>query len=509
MPTSTQLLRSIVFATVLVTGCRGGAADDVPVVPVAEVRTKDAWKHRLSEPRPIRAERAGVFDRVVLRVTVGLDGRVVAVKHHDGPRRWSREAQAEVKSWTYRPFLVDGRPVPIHYLEYIQILPPEDLPKFHVLFPSADPATAIVTLRRAVCFGTCPAYVVTISGDGTVTYQGQMFVSVTGPLRYRISTQLTHDLIQSFRSADFFSMKPAYRLDATDLPTTTVSIQLGNQSKQVVDYGGSRVGMPQAVTDLERLIERGAGIERWVNADARTLDELEALGWDFRSRAAGESLVGSMVHATDEYILGLIERGAPLDMTVMGMTALEAAAWRGRAAAVSALIRAGAADALSADKKDQALRNAAGSGSVATLREFMKARPDVNASDRNGDTALMSATGSSKFGQTPGERADQAEAVRLLLAAGADPSLKNNRGESALHAASSAEVVTLLLGRGAELESRSESGATPLLAVYHEEAALALIDAGADTKARSASGETLSKRAKEFGWKRVRARLKR
>jgi hypothetical protein len=39
---------------------------------------------------------------------------------------------------------------------------------------------AVITLERTVCYGTCPSYKVTLTGDGTVVYEGQNFVRVQG-----------------------------------------------------------------------------------------------------------------------------------------------------------------------------------------------------------------------------------------------------------------------------------------------------------------------------------------
>jgi hypothetical protein len=37
-----------------------------------------------------------------------------------------------------------------------------------------------ITLRRTVCYGFCPDYTVSISGDGQVRYEGRAFVNVVG-----------------------------------------------------------------------------------------------------------------------------------------------------------------------------------------------------------------------------------------------------------------------------------------------------------------------------------------
>lgn len=501
-----------VFASAL--ACVGAcSAAKMPNNPAAvSVDTKVAWDHRLTEPRPIRTGGASGYERVGLTITVGSDGQVKAVEAlPDSAKRWRRTAETQARSWTYRPFLIDGKAVTISYHDYIPVLPKEDLPKVHQRFPASDPATAVITLRRTSCYGTCPDYALKISGDGRVTYIGERFVSVVGPLHYTIGREKLLELVQQFKRGEFYSLKNEYRYPVTDNPTTIITISLGGQDKKVVDYEGTRLGMPQSVTDLERAVDGAAEIRRWVQGEADTLKQLRRLGWDFRSREAGASLVQAMVHASDDYVLGLINAGAPLDVAFEGMTALEAAAWKGRAKIVSALLRAGAANKVPVGSLDEALRQAAGSGSLNTLKEMMSARPNVN-SQREGEvggaTALMVAAESHRYNSTAQERRDGIESVRLLLAAGADPNLRDSRGATALHRATNAEIAKLLLERGAKLEARDEFGATPLLTVPNEDAALALMEAGANVNVKPEFGKPLAERAKEFGWKRVRTRLR-
>lgn len=503
-----------VFASALawVGACSAAERPNNPVI--VGVDTTAAWDHRLSEPRPIRTGGASGRKRVKLTITVGPDGQVKAVKAlSDSPRRWRRAAETQARSWTYRRFLVDGKAVTVSYSDSIAVLPEEDLPKVHQPFPATDPVMAVITLRRTGCFGTCPDYALTISGDGRVTYTGERFVSVVGPLHYTIRPQKALALVQKFKRGDFYSLKNEYRYPVTDNPTTIIAISVGGQEKKIVDYEGARLGMPQSVTDLERAVDEAAEVRHWVRGDGDTLMQLKRLGWDFRSREAGASLIQAMAHASDDYLLGLIDAGAPLDVVFEHSTALEAAAWKGRSKVVSALLRAGAAKKGPVGTLDEALRQAASSGSLNTLKEVMRGRPDVNAQrqdEMGGSTALIIAASSPRYDQeTAQERREGIEAVRLLLAAGADPKLRDSRGATALHYAANADIVGLLLQRGAKFDARDETGATPLLTVPDEGAALALLEAGADANVKPEFGRPLAERAKEFGWKRVRARLKR
>jgi hypothetical protein len=46
--------------------------------------------------------------------------------------------------------------------------------------PGRDYENTSVTMSRGVCFGTCPVYTVTVYGNGSVFYEGRMFVEKEG-----------------------------------------------------------------------------------------------------------------------------------------------------------------------------------------------------------------------------------------------------------------------------------------------------------------------------------------
>ncbi len=133
--------------------------------------------------------------------------------------------------------------------------------------PSSDPVT--ITLTRTVCFGFCPAYTVSITGDGQVTYVGRSFVNVTGEQHATISPEAVQGLLRRFDAVQFESLNDAYRAHVTDLPTTTIALERNGRQKTVVDYGGVSAGMPQAVRELQAEIDRVAGTSRWVLRDGQ------------------------------------------------------------------------------------------------------------------------------------------------------------------------------------------------------------------------------------------------
>jgi hypothetical protein len=67
--------------------------------------------------------------------------------------------QNEVCLWKVMPFEIEGKAVTAEIEEYIDLVPPERLPKKHVAAPVIQPNSKVrITLERTGCFGSCPAY---------------------------------------------------------------------------------------------------------------------------------------------------------------------------------------------------------------------------------------------------------------------------------------------------------------------------------------------------------------
>lgn len=138
---------------------------------------------------------------------------------------------------------------------------------------AAENDDVAITLTRSVCFGFCPAYRVTIHGDGEVVYVGERFVNVRGEQRARIPREDVERLLLRFEAVRFAQLRDEYRAQVTDLPTYTVTLGRDGQTKSVLDYGGLSAGMPQAVRDLQDEIDRVANTARWVQRDGQPVRE--------------------------------------------------------------------------------------------------------------------------------------------------------------------------------------------------------------------------------------------
>ncbi|MGO8797430.1 MAG: DUF6438 domain-containing protein [Candidatus Sulfotelmatobacter sp.] len=141
---------------------------------------------------------------------------------------------------------------------------PERQPAEHIEFPQIKEWGSLrIGLRRTTCLGACPSYTLTVLGNGSVIYHGDGFVHYCGDYRGNVSQQVVHQLVEVFRKADYFRLFSRYVSNATDLPAYTTSIAFDDKAMSVTDYWGSRVGMPDVVTEVENTIDRLAGPGVW------------------------------------------------------------------------------------------------------------------------------------------------------------------------------------------------------------------------------------------------------
>ncbi len=163
--------------------------------------------------------------------------------------------------------------------------------------------------------------------------------------------------------------------------------------------------------------------------------------------------------------------------------ALEHASLAGKMDAMRLLIGSGANPTA-----PDVLIGAAGSGMPAVVQEVLRYRPDVNSRGQGGTTALINCLGANH----PNDRdVDLKEVVRILIDAGADPSIADNQGKTALIANSQdLQIAELLIAHGANVNARANNGVTPLLNAGTVELTRLLLEHGADPFAKTEQGET-------------------
>lgn len=463
-----------------------------------------------------------ILDQQWLRIEVDPEGRVAGATDIGALYGITQPidpapAIALARTWRFRPFSWRGRPVravanvPI-YRRHAELWGDE-----RAVFPKIDSQDWSITLRRGNCLGTCPAYEVTVKGDGAtvfsspqwnfdgrqVTLRGMLGgVLVPGRHEGRIELSTAAALLKRFEEGQFFALSELYQSKITDQPTDILEFRYGNTVKTVVDYAGTLVGMPQIVNDLQEEVDRTAQTRRWIAGDETTAEALTTAGFDFTSEAAQALLaVASTSEAPDSLILALIGRDVPLDaMWILpgddapqhlGIWVTEVAAAFGRPSVLAKLDELGWLKRASQKNLERAFARGAGcDGEVARILVAQGVDPLTRNTD--GDTALISLMGSQdckKIGH------DMARAVSTLLDVGVPVDATNTDGETALMHAEDDAIASLLLKAGANPNLRSNDGRKAILSSWDDRTVLTLLAAGADPSGFDNENRTLRQRA--------------
>ncbi|QLH06141.1 DUF6438 domain-containing protein [Nitrosopumilus ureiphilus] len=110
----------------------------------------------------------------------------------------------------------------------------------------------MITMERHPCFGPCPAYSLTIHGNGTVDYDGFSFVNPLGKKTIHISPDTVAELVGRFYEIDYFLLDDRYESPVDDSSAVSTTITIGNYSKSVYNY--AKKG-PEKLQSLEKMID--------------------------------------------------------------------------------------------------------------------------------------------------------------------------------------------------------------------------------------------------------------
>jgi ankyrin repeat protein len=496
------------------------------------------------------------FNQLCLTLTVSPTGDVVAADA-SGDREMLKfwpQLQGEVRQWKFTPFEMNGKAVTAEVEEYIDLVPPERLPKNHVAAPALRPNSRVtITLQRTGCFGSCPSYTVTVSTDGIV-FDGRGFVVASGRHTDRVDVDEVRNLARSFVAADFYSMASSYRSAVTDNPTYVLSITIDGHMKKVEDYVGSWEGMPAVITELEDEVDTFGRTQRWIDGSEGLVQALQAEKFNFHTFEAQVMLKEAASRGGTTTVREFLKAGVPLEplpapkpiephiavpFEEVGWLnaasshpealrilvdaaaskfdqndkdlALVGAARSGEVEAARALIayganpnadlsklivtRSSAGMTMQAKGVGSVLIYAAESGNPKMVREILSYHPKLEAKDRQGRTAVFAA-GEDRYRDDDGARV---ECVRLLAQAGANVNARDNEGNTPLHETFLTDVEEELLKLGADVNARNRDGETPIFTTVDDDAIPLFIEHGADLTIRNNKGETVMEAAKEKG----------
>ena len=129
-----------------------------------------------------------------------------------------------------------------------------------------------ITLQRTACFGTCPDYTVTLTGDGTVIYSGRQFVRTPGDHTWKIDAAAVRALAREMEAAGFFELQDTYTSRMTDNPTTYTTLR---DRQPHEEDPGLHLGPPK-LKDIEAKIDEVSGVLKYVAPDGKLVEAIES-----------------------------------------------------------------------------------------------------------------------------------------------------------------------------------------------------------------------------------------
>jgi ankyrin repeat protein len=486
---------------------------------------------------------------VDFEVVVNENGRVESAHPISGPQRFYAQAEDLELHQAFTPIRVNGQIVRAKFTDGVALYPTERWSPKPVPFPAqVDLKTLSLSLARTSCFGSCPAYTLTIAGNGDVTFTTESSyssVATPGTHHAHIPPDAVRDLLSRFRQANFLSALDQYQCGWTDMPTETLTLTLNGITKSVIDYGGETVGLPDSISALEEDLDHTADSERWIKGNVNTIPSLHAEHWNFASPGNENlTLYDSAITALNhDLIHEFTAARAPIASTDPKIPSpICAASLIGYRDLVSEMLAAQPAKAkLPQPVLDQCLSNAARSGNPELTQLWLThgAHPTIprpSAKDDEDDgppltiqpimsaiqsgnpdvVAMLLSAHASVTSKANDDRSLPAFALQhaltndehvrekilsLLIQAGADINETTSEDPPAIFATAYAPgAIPILLAAGADINAHDNRGQTPLIAnAYMEPSVKALLDAGADPTLRDHENKSALDHARQSG----------
>ncbi|HEX5978242.1 MAG TPA: DUF6438 domain-containing protein [Nitrososphaeraceae archaeon] len=127
----------------------------------------------------------------------------------------------------------------------------------------SDLSNITIGMERNMCMGTCPVYSLEIFGNGTLVYNGERFVNVTGRQISSIPEDEVKELVEEFYKINYFSLNDTFdKIVKTDQPTVITSININGTFKSIFDNLGAIA--PEGLRLLENRIDEITNSSKWV-----------------------------------------------------------------------------------------------------------------------------------------------------------------------------------------------------------------------------------------------------
>jgi hypothetical protein len=138
-------------------------------------------------------------------------------------------------------------------------------------------ADVVIVLTRTTCYGTCPAYTVSVRGDGTVVYEGESYVSTLGRVEAHIDPKVLEPILRKMAEIDFVHHRHVCESKVWDLPTACILLRIGTHSLTVEDsFCGEDCGFDKpsadptwhpALSAIAQRIDEAVAIDRWIGSE--------------------------------------------------------------------------------------------------------------------------------------------------------------------------------------------------------------------------------------------------
>lgn len=131
-------------------------------------------------------------------------------------------------------------------------------------FPAPDKSSIEIRMTRTMCFGRCPAYNVTLYGNGLVVFEGLSYVAAIGLWKTRVDPVRVQELAGRIERAGFLDRRYEDTRTVFDSPEAVLSIQIGTRETTARHYAGTDYPAFQPLEDLEADIDNVAETEQWI-----------------------------------------------------------------------------------------------------------------------------------------------------------------------------------------------------------------------------------------------------
>jgi hypothetical protein len=283
--------------------------------------------------------------------------------------------------------------------------------------PSLFQPGDFIELSRSGCYGECPAYSAKVFEDGDVIWSGKFNVKLRGDKHAKITPEVARSLLRRFEAPEFWAFSSLYSRAISDRSTTTIEVRINGREKRVSNYARSAPGFE---ISLEDAVDDALDTHRWRHGDPR-IEPLSNIFEDATMPKPGVTpLMKAAAHGDDEAVQDILRTNPKVDaIDSSGWTALMYAETTTSSDSVTLLLKAGANPNHKSFRGDTPLM-------VSALSQLFdgdlaEAGANVNAKNTDGTTALMILAAKG-----------EGDEVRDALKAGADASLRDNNGRTAL-----------------------------------------------------------------------------